>query len=125
MKTFLLLLLAALSLQPVAAQDELAVLDNVQPFYASLPPDNTAAAQPLITVGANTVNNKATVRFKKGLYNDVTLQVLTPTSEVLVNREIPAGSTRVQVDLAGFPDGAYTFRVKMGDKTWVKQVTKS
>lgn len=124
MKTFLLLLLVATSLQPVTAQDELAALDNVQPFYSSIPPDNTAAAEPLIALAANTVNSKATVRFKKGLYNDVTLQVLTPTSEVLVNKEIPAGSVRVQVDLAGFPDGAYTFRVKMGDKTWVKQVTK-
>jgi hypothetical protein len=124
MKTFLLLLLVATSLQPVTAQDELAALDNAQPFYSSIPPDNTAAAEPLIALAANTVNSKATVRFKKGLYNDVTLQVLTPTSEVLVNKEIPAGSVRVQVDLAGFPDGAYTFRVKMGDKTWVKQVTK-
>lgn len=124
MKTFLLLLLVATTLQPVTAQNELAALDKVQPFYSSLPPDNTAASEPLIALGSNTVNSKATVRFKKGLYNDVTLQVLTPTSEVLVNREIPAGSVRVQVDLAGFPDGAYTFRVKMGDKTWVKQVTK-
>ncbi|MBK8194231.1 MAG: hypothetical protein IPK76_13845 [Lewinellaceae bacterium] len=48
MKTFLLLLLVATSLQPVTAQDELAALDNVQPFYSSIPPDNTAAAEPLM-----------------------------------------------------------------------------
>ena len=52
------------------------------------------------------------------------MQVITPGSELLVNKTIPAGQTRIRLDLEGLENGTYTVRIKLADKVWVKQIIK-
>ncbi|MCB0528916.1 MAG: hypothetical protein KDC61_08945 [Saprospiraceae bacterium] len=124
MKTFLFSLLAAALLQTLHAQHDLAVLDGTLSYYPTVSDETPVSSEPAFSVAPATTDNMAHIGFGKGLRQAITLQVLTPTADVLVNREIPAGSKTVKVDLSGFPDGTYTVRFRLGDHTWIKQVVK-
>ena len=122
MKTFWLSFLAAVVLHALPAQNDLA--------FTSAPPrqgnafTGAPASKPSVLVSTKTVDNEALVNLGRGFNKPVNLQVFSPSANVLINREIPAGQTRIRIDLNGLPDGAYTVRIVQGDFTWWQQVQK-
>lgn len=125
MKTIAIFVLVTTTLCSLAAQNDIASAAGVPPHYSSYEPLDNPSKETAVSVYDKTVDDMAIIHFGRGLRAPISLQVLTPTTEVLVNREIPAGQTNVRIDLAGFPDGTYTVRIQMGDKSWVKQIVKS
>ena len=124
MKTILFFILASVPLCSLSAQNDFASAAGVPPHYLSPEALEGTSTEPAFSAFSRTVDDVALISLGRGLRMPVTLQVLTPTTAVLVNREIPAGQTRISVDLSGFPDGTYTIRLKMGEKSWIKQIVK-
>lgn len=124
MKTILLATLTAASLQILSAQNELASATSVLPFVSRAILDEGYSAEPSIAAQAYTIDGIATITLGRGLRKAAELQVLTPNTQVLVQKEIPAGQTQIRVDLSGLPDGSYTIRLNLGAYTWVKQIIK-
>ena len=124
MKTIVFFVLASVTLCSLSAQNDFASAAGVPPHYLSSEDLEGTSSEPAFSAFPRTVDNIALINLGRGLRMPVTLQVLTPTTAVLIDREIPAGQTRVSVDLSGFPEGTYTIRLKMGEKSWVKQIMK-
>lgn len=125
MKTLILSILFAASLQPSSGQDILASVEGTPSFqYNSSNEELSKSAEPAVTALSHTVDDAAYISLGKGFRQPVQLQVLTPSTKVLINQEIPAGQTRVKIDLSGMENGTYTVRIRAGEKTWVRQVLK-
>lgn len=124
MKTMLLSLFAAAALHPLFAQNELASAIGVPPRESTVEEDAGLSSEPAIAAFSHTVDDMAVIALGRGLRKAVTLQVLTPGTGVLIQQEIPAGQSRVRIDLGGLPDGAYTVRIDLGGRMWVKQIVK-
>lgn len=124
MKTILLATLTAVFFQTMSAQNELASATSVLPFVSRAILDEGYSAEPSIAAQAYTVDGIATISLGRGLRKNAELQVLTPGTQVLLQKEIPAGQTQIRVDLNGLPDGTYTLRLGLGTFTWVKQIVK-
>lgn len=124
MKTIVILVLSLVGCTSLLAQFELASASGVAPQALASELPEAASSEPSFSAYSHTVDDVALIRLGRGIRTPVRLQVLSPTTAVLVNREIPSGQTLLRVDLAGFPDGVYTVRVQSGDKTWVKQIVK-
>lgn len=123
MKSILFLLLAAISQQPLDAQGELASATSMPSiFHASS--ETALASEPGIAAIVYLADEQVVVNLGRGFGKTVQFQVLTPSTGLLFEKEIPAGQKKIRVDLAGLPDGHYTLRMMMGNKVWVKQVTK-
>lgn len=123
MKSILFLLFAAISQQPLDAQDEFAMATGVLPH--SYPGSETAlASEPGIAANVYLADEQVLINLGRGFGKAVQFQVLTPSAGLLFDKEIPAGQKKIRVDLAGLPDGQYTLRIKFGNRFWVKQVTK-
>lgn len=124
MKTIVLPLLAAAMLQTLAAQNYIASATGVPPTIVASESGERMSSKLTIAAYPYTVDDMAEIRLGKGLRKAVNLQVLTPNTELLINKAIPAGQSRVLIDLAGLPNGTYTMRINLGDQVWVKQVVK-
>ncbi len=124
MKTLLLSLLTAAMLQTLSAQQEMASAFGVPPHFSEPELAMSPASEVSVSVNAHTIDDMAMVSLGKGFRQKAVLQVITPTSDVLINKEIPSGQTRVKIDLTGLENGTYTVRIKVAGRTWVKQVVK-
>ena len=124
MKTILFLILTSTVLQTISAQNDLASAIGAPISNLVSGRDELVSSEPAVSAWPNTVNDEAFVHFARGLCKSVVLQVLTPSTDMLINQKIPAGQTRIRINLAGLPDGTYTIRVNLGDRMWVKQVVK-
>lgn len=123
MKSILFLLLAAISQQPLDAQGELASVTGMSsPSHTSS--ETALASEPGIAANVYLADEQIILNLGRGFGKNVRFQVLTPSAALLFDKEIPAGQKKIRVDLAGLPDGHYTLRLTMGNKVWVKQVTK-
>ncbi|MBK8967669.1 MAG: hypothetical protein R3D58_08015 [Saprospiraceae bacterium] len=125
MKTILLSCICAAMLQTLSAQQDFASTDGIPSFGPGLASTSTTIlSEPAISTYGYTINDVAIISLGKGFREAVNLQVLTPGTEVLINKQIPAGQNRVKIDLAGMENGTYTIRINLKDKTWVRQVVK-
>jgi len=125
MKTMLLFLFLSISLHPLFAQYELAMAVGTPPHRSALESDDSLTSDPAFAANTYTVDEQVIIRLGRGFGKALQLQVLTPSAELLFDKEIPAGQKSIRIDLAGLPDGHYTFRIKSGNKVWIKQVSKS
>ncbi len=122
MKTIWLSFLAAVVLHALPAQNDLA--------FTSAPPMQgnefigALASKPSILASAKTLNDEVLLSLGRGFSKPVNLLVFSPSAKVLINREIPAGQTRIRIDLNDLPDGTYTIRIVQGDFIWLQQVQK-
>lgn len=123
MKSILFLLFAAISQQPLDAQDEFAMATGVLPHSYPVP-ETALASEPGIAANVYLADEQVLINLGRGFGKAVQFQVLTPSAGLLFDKEIPAGQKKIRVDLAGLPDGQYTLRIKFGNRFWVKQVTK-
>lgn len=124
MKTMLFSLLIAISFHSLVAQNELASIGGVPPHRSSAAGGESKSAEPAIVADSYTVDDQMIINLGRGFSKTLQVQVLTPASTLLFDKEIPAGQKSVRVDLAGLPDGIYMLRIKLGNKVWVKQVVK-
>jgi hypothetical protein len=125
MKTLLLSFLTFVSLSSLTAQFEMAALTGTPSFDPGYrAPTTLSKSEPAISAFAYTVNDMALINLGAGFKQPVNLQVLSPDMDVVVNRQIAAGQTNVKVDLAGLGEGTYIVRVRLGDRTFVRQVLK-
>lgn len=124
MKTMLFSLLLAITFHSLVAQNELASIGGVPPHRSGAAADESKSSEPAIVADANTVDDQVVVNLGRGFSKALQVQVLTPASTLLFDKEIPAGQKSLRIDLAGLPDGIYMLRIKLGNKVWVKQVAK-
>ncbi|TNE51127.1 MAG: T9SS type A sorting domain-containing protein [Bacteroidetes bacterium] len=124
MKTLLLSVLAAAVLQTLDAQNYLAFASGNPPHYSTTENDRPEAAEPAVAAFSHTIDDVALISLGKGFREKANLQVITPSADMLINQEVPAGQTRIRLDLSGLENGTYTIRIKVKDNVWVKQVIK-
>lgn len=123
MKSILFLLFAALSQHPLDAQDELASASGIPPHSSSVS-ESALVSEPGLSANVYLADEQVVINLGRGFGKAVRFQVLTPAAGLLFDKEIAAGQKKLRIDLTGLPDGHYTLRMKMGNKVWVKQVTK-
>lgn len=116
--------LLAISFHSLVAQNELASIGGVPPHRSGVTSDESKLLEPSIVADSYTVDDQLIIKLGRGMNKPLQVQVLTPASTLLFDKEIPAGQKSVRIDLAGLPDGNYMLRVKSGNKVWVKQVAK-
>ena len=126
MKTLILSFAAFFSLSTLFAQFEIASAD-VAPPYAPRPElilNSSATAEPSVAAYAYTINDMAMISLGAGFKQNANLQVLSPDTDIVINRNIAAGQKNVKIDLAGLADGTYTVRIRVGERTFLRQVVK-
>ncbi len=124
MKTILLPLFALFCLcTTTQAQFEIASAAGVPPFEFASGAD-WSKTESAVAVPAYTTEDRATLRFGSGLKSAVNVQVLSPDTDVVINRDVAAGQSQLTLDLAGLPDGTYTVRLKIGTRQMIRQLVK-
>lgn len=125
MKTLFLSFLTFFSLSTLSAQFEMASAEMAPP-YEPIPEltIKSATAEPSVAVYAYTINDMALISLGAGFKQTVNLQVLSPDTDVVINKDIASGQKQVKIDLAGLADGAYTVRIRVGERTFLRQVVK-
>ena len=126
MKTLLLSLLTLFSLSNLFAQFEMASVNGILPFDPGPEPTTSklSIAEPSVATYAYTINDMALISLGSGFKQKINLQVLSPDADLIINQLIEPGQTKVKIDLAGLGDGTYTIRIRVGERTFLRQVVK-